>query len=320
MKTVDLHENFKSIETIHLSTANEFLDFLNLSNPRWGENVDCHWLFRGHKSSNWSLQPRAWREDGQLILKPIREKLMSYTNTVWDTLQCRPPLRDFGEERVLDCVLQTAAEYEAVRQFAILSDELGYPTTEANQLVDGFDFIQNSLGFDWPGLFYIDKVFGFAQHHGIPTRLLDWTRNSLVAAFFAAESENKNNGDDRLAVWAVNLEVLKKYHLLGQYRKIDILTCPRHEHTFLHVQDALFLWIYPADELFLKQGSWPKFEEVLEDSFKENWPHLFRKITIPVSESDKILQLLWRHRISRAHLMPTYDNITSVLQVKSKWP
>jgi len=66
------------------------------------------------------------------------------------------------------------------------------------------------------------------QHHGAPTRLLDFTWSPYVAAFFALEKATTHS-----AVWALNLPLLWDIHSSRRIGKVNVLDAdPRQPETF----------------------------------------------------------------------------------------
>ena len=126
-----------------------------------------------------------------------------------------------------------------------------------------------------------------AQHHGLPTRLLDWTRNPLVAAYFAVAQEM----DEDSAIYAYQsnkyLQVEKNVDpfKVGHVARV----IPNHVTTRISVQSGLFT-IHP------------------NPSEPFNAPSV-RKLVIPAKSRKQIKRALDKVGINNASLFPDLDGI-----------
>lgn len=158
----------------------------------------------------------------------------------------------------------------------------------------------------WPNPQLIE-LMAMAQHHGVPTRLLDWTRQPYVAVYFAVSSalnNHKNWGTDgKLAVWILNVEQL------GLYPDVRLARVPSSASKHISAQSGLFT-IHSHSGY---RGD--KFEiSALENSFSSLPDTPLIKFTLPVSEAVNLYKLCLKIGVNGASIYPSADGAGKAVQ------
>ncbi len=300
------------IEARHFETASKFLAALRRTDPYWlaPDSWGGDWLFRGEATDSNTLKPSAWRDEisNHEIYKLVESwdyeaRIDQITRNVQHKFSGLDKKRDILRR----LLVQTTFEAYIAWIFQEMVDELGLPIpggklsrnllwadplrVEVKGAPNSYDDIHFGGETRHP-------VFALAQHHRMPTRLLDWTENPLIAAFFAAEGTDQGD-EGNLLVWAANRTALHR-------SPIREFTVERSQIGFLHAQEGLFTYLHSANFHYLHSNCWHSIEEFV--------PEALRRLTLPKSQGPELRRLLWAEGISRAHLMPTLDNISVALK------
>lgn len=170
------------------------------------------------------------------------------------------------------------------------------------------------------------------QHHGAPTRLLDFSKSPFIAAFFAFEQCLPQN-ENSIAIWAINIQHLKQRSatVIQQYypREMEDNNNVVSEKLFEKIlQDNKYSFIFPVEPFRMNRryslqqsifvstaNSYEPFMQQLH-FIGEELSRTVIKIELPALLQKEVIRDLQRMNLNRASLFPDLDGYAASLRLR----
>ncbi|MBT0726784.1 FRG domain-containing protein [Rosenbergiella australiborealis] len=289
---------------------------LNFSNANDLLNHICSWnndyngyVFRGQSSDTYQLIPSIFRENARYIADS--EYPRNGTNSHFEYSQIQ-------------------SEFKLLREFFKLADQNGLkvPISENIRrfLISKHDY-NFAKSTDQDSLWIPDDlldVAALAQHYGIPTRLLDWSYDPFISAYFAASSVNDSEGN--LAIWCFNAEWVSTSMMRMSNSPLRIITPPNSDNQNLSAQRGLFTHISTpinfndtsnVDKEVDRRPLDAQLDELLPMRM-QNRDKTLIKLILPRSEAKDLLYKLMQHNYGDARIYPGYNGVADQVMRKFK--